>query len=185
MRMPQLKSERLLLRSLTMQDADVIESICACHDVSKNLERIPYPYPKGNARTWLERQSKGVDGINLGISHQDRLVGIIGIKPSTERANGDFVPSIGYWLAPSFWGKGFMQEAARRLLDWYMPHEPTERMRSAVFEDNPRSLQVLSKLGFREIGRSTGNSLAREGHVPQIDLELTTERYMRASHEIS
>lgn len=185
MRMPSLKSNRLLLRPLAIKDASAIEAICSCYEVSKNLARVPYPYPVGDAKSWLARQAKGIAGMNMAISHQDQLIGIVSIKPSTERTNGDFVPSIGYWLAPSFWGKGFMQEAASRLLDWYMPLEPTERMRSAVFEDNPRSLQVLSKLGFREIGRSTSYCKARGETLSQIDLELTAERYMRTSHEIS
>lgn len=180
MRRPSLQSERLLLRPLDKSDAPTIETICGKREVSENLARIPYPYPKGGAKEWLDQESKGLFGINLAITHKDDLIGLVGIKASTERSVGDFVPSIGYWLDRPFWGKGYMKEAVSRLLDWYMPFEPTERMRASVFEDNPASLKVLQKLGFCEIGRDEGYSAARGTHTRQINLELTAHRYKEA-----
>ena len=177
---PHLESERLLLRPIETSDAPAIEAICSQRAVSENLARVPYPYPKDGASDWLRRDAKGLAGINLAITHAGQMVGLIGIKPSSERSVGDFVPSIGYWLDQPFWGKGYMKEAVSRLLDWYLPHEPTERIRASVFEDNPRSLGVLQKLGFCEIGRNEGYSIARGTHTPQINLELTAKRYKEA-----
>lgn len=181
MRIPSLKSERLVLRALDPRDAEAIEAICSKAEISKNLARIPYPYPKGAAQDWLAQQSKGLSGINLGITRDDKLIGLIGIKASTERSIDDFVPAIGYWLDSPFWGKGYMKEAIARLLAWYMPLEPTERLRASVFKDNPGSLKVLSKLGFSEIGHGQGFSAARGTEVAQINLELTTQRYYEAT----
>ena len=180
MRRPSLHSKRLLLRPLHKSDAPSIEAICNQRAVSETLAAVPYPYPEGGAHDWLEREAKGLAGINMAIVRKGDLIGVIGIKPSSERTIGDFVPSIGYWLDRPFWGKGYMQEAVTRLLDWYLPHEPTERIRTAVFEDNPRSLGVLQKLGFCEIGRDEGYSIARGIHMPQINLELTANRYKEA-----
>ncbi len=180
MRIPSLKSERLVLRALQPEDANAIEAICAKAEISKNLSRVPYPYPHGAAQEWLDRQGKGLAGINLAVTRNNKIIGLIGIKSSTERSIEDFVPSIGYWLDSPFWGKGYMKEAMARLLAWYMPLEPTERIRAAVFNDNPRSLKVLSKLGFSEIGQSQGYSEARGTEIAQINLELTTQRYYEA-----
>lgn len=180
MRRPSLQSERLILRPLDMSDAPSIEAICSQRAVSENLANVPYPYPEGGAEDWLDREAKGLAGINMAITHEGDLIGLIGIKASSERTIGDFVPSIGYWLDLPFWGKGYMQEAVTRLLDWYLPHEPTERIRAAVFEDNSRSLSVLQKLGFCEIGRDEGYSIARGTSTPQINLELTANRYKEA-----
>ena len=177
---PNLKSERLLLRPLEKSDAPSIEGICSQRAVSENLARVPYPYPKGSATDWLDREARGLSGINMAITHETDLIGLVGIKPSSERSVGDFVPAIGYWLDLPFWGKGYMKEAVSRLLDWYLPCEPTERIRASVFEDNSRSLNVLQKLGFCEIGRDEGYSAARGCKVPQIDLELTARHYYEA-----
>ncbi|WP_319533727.1 GNAT family N-acetyltransferase [uncultured Cohaesibacter sp.] len=177
MQIPSLESERLLLRPLQHEDAEFMETMCGDFAVSKYLERVPYPYPKGGAQTFIDRQAKGFDGITYAISGEESFMGMLNIRASTERAVGAFAPSIGYWLGEAFWGKGYMQEAIARLLNWYMPLEPTERIRSSVFEDNPRSLNLLSKLGFTEVGRGRSYSLARGAEVIDIELELTADRY--------
>lgn len=181
MKLPTIQSNRLVLRPLTQKDAPAIATSVGNWDVAQNLSRVPYPYQDGGAESFIARNNKGLAGINFAITQEDRLIGLVGVKSSTERANGDFVPSIGYWLDQAFWGKGYMKEAVSRFLDWYMPLEPTERVRSAVFEDNPRSFSILSHLGFAEISRSEGFSAARGKAVPQIDLELTKDRYYEAA----
>lgn len=181
MRIPDLKSERLVLRTPRPQDAPTIEQFIAQETVSRNLSRVPFPYPAGGALEWIGQQAKGVAGLHLAITLEDAVIGVVGLKPSSARELGQFAPSIGYWLAPPFWGKGFMQEAARRLLDWYLPLEPTERVSAAAFEDNEPSLKVLSSLGFTEVGRGVAYSPARRMEVPQIEMELTADRYLSQS----
>ena len=128
--------------------------------------------------TGSKKQAMGVAGFNLAITLDDTLIGVIGFKASSERDIGIFAPTIGYWLAPPLWGKGIMQEAARRLLDWYLPKEPTERICAAAYEDNKPSLKILSNLGFREVARCETFSQVRGEQVSQIEMELTAERYL-------
>ena len=180
MKLPVLKSNRLLLRPPVSGDAPAMIAVCCQLEVSQNLARVPHPYPADSSSGWIERQAKGLAGISYALTLDDRFIGIATIKPSSERNVGDFVPSIGYWLDPAFWGKGYMTEALTALLDWYMPLEPTERMRASVFEDNPGSRAVLQKLGFTEIGRGIGYSLARDAKAPEINLELTAQHYSMA-----
>ncbi|HAT86887.1 MAG TPA: hypothetical protein DCS30_13660 [Rhizobiales bacterium] len=177
MLLPSLKSDRLLLRPLHTEDADAIQIACSNVSMTRYLGRVPYPYTRQSATSFIERCQQGLEGIHYAIIQKDKLIGIIGMAPSTERLQHAFVPSIGYWLDQSFWGKGYMSEAVARFLAWYMPLEPTERVRSAVFEDNPRSLSILSRMGFKLIGRGRGFSPARSQDVAQIELELTANRY--------
>ncbi|WP_319412442.1 GNAT family N-acetyltransferase [uncultured Cohaesibacter sp.] len=177
MQIPDLASERLILRPLRASDAPALAQHCQDFEISKYLAVVPHPYPKSAANDWLEKQEKGVAGINMAITKDDILMGVVGIKASSERDLGIFAPTIGYWLATAYWGKGFMQEAVRRLLDWYLPHEPTEKMCAAAFEDNPRSLNLLRNLGFEEVKRDIGYSLARGEKVPEIIMELTSQRF--------
>ncbi|SNY90688.1 Protein N-acetyltransferase, RimJ/RimL family [Cohaesibacter sp. ES.047] len=181
MRSPILRSKRLVLRMPQPQDAPALEHYLSAYEVSSYLTEVPHPYPTGSAVDWIERQHKGISGLNLVITLDSRLIGGIGLKPSSQRELGLFAPSIGYWLAPPFWGKGFMQEAARRLLDWYMPLEPTERISAAAYEDNKRSLKVLSGLGFCEVGRGVVYSPVRGIEVPRIEMELTADIYLGQS----
>jgi RimJ/RimL family protein N-acetyltransferase len=179
MQFPALVSERLVLRSLRASDAPDLSTYCQDIEVTKYLAVVPHPYTEEDAQSWIASQDKGIAGINLGITHDDKLIGVVGIKASSERDVGIFAPTIGYWLAPTFWGKGFMQEAVRRLLDWYLPLEPTEKMCAAAFEDNPRSINLLKTLGFEEVRRGTGYSTARGESVPEVIMELTSERFLQ------
>ncbi|WP_090074663.1 GNAT family N-acetyltransferase [Cohaesibacter marisflavi] len=179
MRIPDLASDRLVLRPLRPSDAPDLAKYCQDIEVSKYLAVVPHPYPENAANDWLEKQDKGVAGINMAITRNDALMGVVGIKASTERDVGIFAPTIGYWLATAYWGKGFMQEAVRRLLDWYLPLEPTEKMCAAAFEDNPRSINLLRNLGFEEVRRDTGYSVARGEKVPEIIMQLTSERFQQ------
>ena len=174
---PSLKSERLVLRPLQLKDVAAIEDHLSNLDVSSYLGRIPHPYKKGNAIDWIEAQTRGTVGINMAITQNDNLIGTVGLKPSTEKDIGIFAPTIGYWLGAPFWGKGIMKEAVRCLLEWYMPNEPTERICASVMKKNARSLNVLTKLGFAEIGDGTIYSKILDQDVPAIFLELTAQRY--------
>ena len=182
MRIPDLSSDRLVLRTLRPNDAPDLTKHCQDIEITKFLAVLPHPYTQEDAQSWIANQDKGIAGINLGVTHEDDLIGVVGIKPSTQRDLGIFAPTIGYWLATDYWGKGFMQEAIRRLLDWYLPHEPTERMRAAAFEDNTRSISLLRNLGFEEVNRDTGYSVARGAEVPEVIMELTSERFMQIGH---
>lgn len=181
MLMPILKSDRLVLRPLEEQDAADIIRICGDPDVATNLARVPHPYPEDEALRFIQRQALGTAGIHYAITKGEAMIGMIVIKPSSERAVGAFAPAIGYLLDQAFWGKGYMQEAISRLLSWYMPLEPTEQMRASVFVDNIKSLNLLTKLGFQEIGKGEGYSLARDQHIPQIDLALSAAHYNEAA----
>lgn len=177
MQLPTLSSDRLILRPLHLEDAPAIETACNNAAVTKHLGRVPYPYPKGAARTFISRCQQGLEGVHYAITHKDHFAGVIGVAASTQRLHQAFAPSIGYWLDAPFWGKGYMSEAVTRFLNWYMPLEPTETVRSAVNEDNPRSLAILSQLGFSEIGRNRIYSKTLGHEVNQIELELTANRY--------
>ena len=54
-----------------------------------------------------------------------------------------------------------------------------ESVRSGVFFDNPASMRVQAKLGFREIGRRQVECLARGRKVEHIDTVLTRAVFRR------
>ena len=62
--------------------------------------------------------------------------------------------SVGYWLAPPAWGKGFCSEAGAAVIRWL---EATRNARALVaghFADNPASGRVLEKSGFLYTGET-------------------------------
>ncbi len=51
-----IKTRKFTLRLFRMSDADSIVKHANDKLVSRNLERVPYPYTKKDAKTWLKRK---------------------------------------------------------------------------------------------------------------------------------
>ena len=56
---------------------------------------------------------------------------------------------LGYWLGQSFWGQGYMSEAAAELLRYAFEELGMSRVWCGYYEGNERTRRVQEKLGFR------------------------------------
>ena len=75
----------------------------------------------------------------------DALIGICGLQhlpvlPDVE---------IGWWLAPSHWGKGLATEAARQALAYGFEVSNIERIVAIAQSANRDSLRVMDRIGMR------------------------------------
>ena len=64
--------------------------------------------------------------------------------------NADFGIAIG---EKRYWNKGYGTEAAELIIDYGFKHLNLNRISSAVFDFNERSIKLHKKVGFREEGR--------------------------------
>ncbi|MEM6307815.1 MAG: GNAT family N-acetyltransferase, partial [Pseudomonadota bacterium] len=92
---------------------------------------------------------------------ENNVIGVIG-----------FDDEFGYWVTPAAWGQGYATEAARAVLDWYFT-KGAVKTQSRYLYGNAPSANVLSKLGFREIGVETCSSRAAGENLPARRVELT------------
>jgi len=117
---------------------------------------LPARYTIRDAREYIQRSARGVeDGSSYGLSiflrNSGELVGGCGL---------DHVDSVhrnahvGYWIAQPHWGQGFASEAASLLISAGFRDLGLHRIHTGVFPDNPRSMRVLRRLGFRTEGRA-------------------------------
>ena len=74
---------------------------------------------------------------------------------------------INYWIAPSFWNSGIASEVVPALIA-ANPHN-SRSLVASVFQDNPASAKILTKIGFVLIGESEVFSLARGAMVDTWD----------------
>lgn len=86
---------------------------------------------------------------------EPRLVGGIGLERDREDA------TLGYWLTPSAWGRGYATEAAAMMLEIARHALGVRRVEATHHLDDPASRRVLEKLGFAELRRETQASLAQ------------------------
>lgn len=173
MSLPVLKTERLTLRPLTLEDADRVRALVGDYDVSKMLSVVPHPYNREDAVWWINQTAAfDEDGERaFAIDDGSGLIGAI----SVGRAGPE--PDFGYWLGKPYWGRGFMSEAARAVLTWHFGESPETTVTSGALNENPASLNVLRKLGFDDPHAILLPIRARGEDLPATKFRLTLEAF--------
>ncbi|WP_018012763.1 GNAT family N-acetyltransferase [Sinorhizobium medicae] len=178
---PVIETARLRLRPHRLSDAAAIADSLNDFQVARMLSRVPAPYDQQDAFDWLNRQTANMltadvmPDWTLAITTQgdDVHIGCIGI----ELRNGRW--HVGYWLNRFYWGKGLMSEAVHAAIERFFRRMPETVLHSGVFADNPASLRVQEKLGFRVTGCSQIYALARNAMMAHIETRLAAEDLRR------
>ncbi len=165
-----IKTDRLILRPLHKDDGDEIVKLLNDYEVSRWLTVVPYPYTYADFEWFLNHLSKTSPLHGLAITQDDKLLGVIGLKPT-----------LGYWLGRQFHGRGIMTEAAKALVGWHFDHHNSDHIRSGYFDGNHASKAVLHKLGFHETGVITqDHCVSQNKDVPLIQVHLDPANWMAA-----
>ncbi len=152
MPLPTLPTERLVLRPLTLDDANSVRALAGAHEVAAGTIQVPHPYEDGVAEAWIESQAAAwEDGaqLELAVTSEDGLVGAIALifKPLHDRAE------LAYWMGGPFWSRGYATEAGRALISYGFSELDLHRITAFHFSWNGASGRVLQKLGMRHEGR--------------------------------
>lgn len=158
-----MRTQRLLLRDLTLRDARRIAMLASDWDIARMTGRIPHPYSEELAYQWIDDLAEGE--FVQGIVHQGVLVGLCGYMPEGHSVE------IGYWIGKPWWGRGFATEAAAALIDHCFNEGGFERVTCGHFVDNPASGRVIAKLGFRFTGWDRVWCEARQTDVETLKYE--------------
>lgn len=163
-RIPELRTERLVLRTFRASDLDAFATMESDPEVRR--------YRGGNLRSTEE--SWGVMASGLG---QWALRGY-GVFALEEKQSGRFAgfagifhpfdwpePEIGYSLARPFWGQGLAREAVTVARDWAFAALPSSALPSFIMPDNTRSIQVAKALGAVREGSVTLRGFVSERWV--------------------
>jgi ribosomal-protein-alanine N-acetyltransferase len=155
-----LETERLLLRRPERRDIPALVPLANNFDVAKNLASMPHPYAAQDAENFvaksIETRDAGTD-FNFAITRKPDgvVMGCIGLHLK----DGQF--EFGYWLGQPYWRQGYATEAARRLIAFAFDDLNAEAVWAGWFHDNPRSGNVLAKLGCAPGGFDKRHCLAR------------------------
>jgi RimJ/RimL family protein N-acetyltransferase len=163
----EIRTKRLLLRPLDMADAPRIRALCGEFAVARWLARVPYPYPEGEAERFIAAcLDTGAHVWAIERRDEPGLMGVIDIEGERRR------DVLGYWIGRSFWGRGYVSEAARSVVDWAFGTLGLDGLRSGTFEGNEGSMCVQRKLGFTVTGRRMIGCRAQAVDLPHIDTAL-------------
>lgn len=141
-----IRTERLFLRPAWSEDATELTSAIAQEPVARMLARMPWPYDESHARDWIESpRSPHLPSLLVTLPVDGgRIVGGCGLHLD----NGK--PSVGYWIAPHAWGRGYASEAVCALVS-LARLAGHQRLFARHLRDNAASGRVLRKAGFRQV----------------------------------
>ena len=166
-----IETKRLVLRAPIRGDVPDLIRQADNKNVSSKLARMPSPYTRADAVGFIEIMSQRADERPYAITLDGHLIGVVGFSFQEGRA-----PELGYWLGESHWGKGYMTEAARTLIDIAQRTHQYDRIVARALADNAPSLNVLDKLGFARV--SNARAKAEGVHKDIVLLELERPRWM-------
>lgn len=150
---PILTTARLILRPLTMKDADDVYAVFSDPAVVRFWSAEPWT-AIASAEEMIAKALEGYrDGseVRFGIELAETklLIGTLGLHhifPQNRRCE------IGYALASAHWGKGYAGEALNAALDYGFHALGLNRVEADIDPRNAASGAVLERLGFRKEG---------------------------------
>lgn len=150
---PTLKSERLILRSFTSDDAQTVQKLAGNKLIADTTLMIPHPYPDGAAEKWILTHQKLFDEnkeIIFAVTLKDtgKLIGAIGLTMRPEFNKAEF----GYWIGVPFWNNGYASEALMVILKYGFEELKLNKMYAHHFSTNHASGRVMIKNGLKEVG---------------------------------
>ena len=147
---PVLKTERLTLRQVRSSDNKEIFALRSNDNVNKYPDRKPSK-SIDDARIFIQTINKNIqrnDSIYWAITLNgtDKLIGTICLF---DFSNDNLKAEIGYELLPDFQGKGIMQEATSKVIDFGFQHVGLNSIEAYTHSENQSSTRLLEKLNFK------------------------------------
>ena len=150
---PPLLTERLLLRSFTLEDAADVQRLAGDRDVASTLTNMPHPYEDGMAEEWIQFCSdefENDEALNFAITRRTdkHLIGCIGLRCDQDNENAE----LGYWIGKPYWNCGYATEAAKAVVAYSFEVLKLNRIHAKHYKRNPASGRVLEKIGMQYEG---------------------------------
>ena len=163
-----------MLRPYRPEDAAELHRLINDWEVCRNLAVVPFPYSRALADEWIAStqgmlaEGRAYELVIVGREGEaEIIVGGAGLRLEGRTA------MLGYWVGRRFWGHGGAGEAAGRLARWGLANLDVDRLEAQVATDNPGSVAVLRRIGFRHVGEASVNFLARGGEQRVLRFEAT------------
>ncbi|MBT2556502.1 GNAT family N-acetyltransferase [Hymenobacter sp. ISL-91] len=149
------------LRPWTFADAPALVRHANDERVARHMrDTFPYPYSASDAEFFLCLVADSARDLFLAIEVDGEPVGSVGVhfKTDVRRQSAE----IGYWLAPTHWGKGLATAVVRSTSAYVLANFEVCRLYAVVFANNPASARVLEKAGYEFEGRLRRNVIKND-----------------------
>jgi ribosomal-protein-alanine N-acetyltransferase len=150
---PELETERLLLRPIRMSDSDAFLAIFSDARTMEYWSREPIDNLE-EAETLVQQELEWVSAgscINWGVALQEsaQLIGKVVLFNFSEQNHR---AEVGYILDRRYWGKGYMSETLACVLAYAFSELELHRIEADTDPENLASLALLERFGFAREG---------------------------------
>lgn len=166
--MTPLRTPRLVIRNWEERDRDLFHRINSDDSV---MEYFPFRRDRAQSDAFMDEIRQDIEADGYGwtaaeLVETGQCIGFVGISPAEIEP---IVPpgstEIGWRLAPEFWGKGLVTEAASALLDHAFGPLGMDEIISFAVATNERSIAVMRRLGMtRDVGHDFDHPSVPDTH---------------------
>jgi len=158
-----IKTERLILRRFKIDDADVMFRNWANDDEVTRFMRWQthkdVDVSRNIMQEWIESYKED-SSYHWGICLKDgELIGSIGAFVTEI----DYCANIGYCIGRNWWGKGYVSEALKAVIDYMFSNTDIERIEAYHAVRNAASGKVMQNAGMAYEGLARHKFKSREG----------------------
>ncbi|WP_316770579.1 GNAT family N-acetyltransferase [Pedobacter frigiditerrae] len=147
---PNLETERLILRSHAISDAETLFALRNNEDVMRFIHR--------ERQKTVKEIEDFISSFNEGCKQGQQLAWVIALKENPKQMIGsigywrtnlaNYRAEIGYMLHPDYWRKGIISEALIKTIDFGFKEMKLHSIQANIDPENDASRQILIKHGF-------------------------------------
>ena len=180
-RMRFLETERLVLRRMTMRDAQDMYAYSRDPQVARHVlwdAHRSIGETRSYIRSTLRRYRAGeAASLVIELKAERKVIGTIGFM-WVQRENA--AAEVGYSLAQAYWNQGIMSEALAAVVKYAFTQLHLNRIEAQHEVDNPASGRVMRKVGMVKEG-TLRQRLFNKGKFVDVDLyAILREDYLRS-----
>ena len=176
MKTPILETDRLILRPLSLNDAEhIFNTWTSDPEVTKYMIYDTHE-TINDTLSWLNEEVKKINDDDLYtwgmvLKENNELFGNISLH--YDHTKDVFV--LGYNIAKSYWGNGFTTEAGKKVLEFGQNTLGIKKFFCRHANENIGSMKVMTKLGFVYSNDSTYDSFSGKKHFESKDYYLVIQ----------
>lgn len=144
-----LETQRLILRKWTEEDAESLFEYAKDPEVGPITGWPPHKNVE-ESKNVIRNVLNGAECYAICRKENNIAIGSIELilNSHTDMTERDDECELGYWLGQPFWGRGYMPEAARALLQHGFEDLGMTTIWCGYYDGNRKSKRVQEKLGF-------------------------------------
>ncbi len=143
-----LKTDRLFLREMTMDDFDALYKVLADRNI---MQHYPYTFDEKRVSDWIERNMNRYKEYGFGLwavclKETGEMIGDCGL--TLQNIEGEMLPEIGYHIRADLQRKGYAKEVAAAVRDWAFANTDYPALYSYCKYTNVGSYKTAESIGM-------------------------------------